>query len=228
MFPLRDSLRARRFQWVTLTLVILNIVGFVLEVQGGIDRVVDTWGLVPAHLVRGLSEGHPAALLRVGSSMFLHGDLLHLLGNLWFLWIFGDNVEDRLGRVGFVAFYLTCGVVAAVSQVVADPASEIPMVGASGAIAGVLGAYMRLFPGARVLTAVPLFIFVQLMEIRAAVFLGIWFVIQIGSSFLGYSGVAWWAHIAGFATGLLISLFFGGPAPRPAPRPRAQRRVSAW
>jgi membrane associated rhomboid family serine protease len=227
MFPLRDSIRARRFPVVTVALIVLNVVGFVLEVQGGMERIVGTWGLVPATLVHGLGDGHPTAILPVATSMFLHGDLLHLLGNLWFLWIFGDNVEDRFGRLGYVGFYLTCGVVAAVSQVVADPTSSIPMVGASGAIAGVLGAYMWLFPGARVLTAVPLFIFIQLIEIRALVFLGIWFVIQLVSSFLGYGGVAWWAHIAGFVAGLLLSFLVGASAPR-SPRPRVRRRVSAW
>ncbi len=226
MFPIRDSIRARRAPVVTVLLIVLNIVGFVLEMERGADVevFVTRYGVVPARLAWAAETGRWLEMGTVFSSMFLHGDVLHLLGNTWFLWIFGDNVEDRFGRVGFFAFYLACGVAAAAAQVAMDPASTVPMIGASGAIAGVLGAYMRLYPGARVLAVVPFFI-LYFIEVRALVFLGVWFGVQLLSSWLGAGGVAWWAHIAGFAAGLAVALFVPQRAvtPRP-PHPRVRRR----
>lgn len=227
MFPIRDSIRARRFPLVSAILIALNVAAFLVELQvgEGMQDLVTRWGVVPARVLEGLARGDVLELATVLSSMFLHGDLLHLLGNLWFLWIFGDNVEDRLGHVGFLAFYLVCGVAAAASQVAMDPGSTLPMVGASGAIAGVLGAYLRLFPGARVLAVVPIFVFLHFLEVRAVVFLGVWFLIQVGSSLLGATGVAWWAHIAGFVAGLALSLLVPSRPSVARPRdPRVRRR----
>lgn len=213
MIPLRDSLRARRFPLVTVGIVVLNVAAFLWEIGvGGVERpAVVSWAVVPSQLVPAVSGNGLA--LREGATaltaMFLHGDLWHLLGNMWFLWIFGDNVEDRTGRGGFVAFYLVCGLVATAAQVAMEPTSQLPMLGASGAVAGVLGAYLRLYPRARVLTLIPIFIFLQFAELPAVGFLGLWFVVQLVSSWLGVGGVAWWAHIAGFLVGLVLSLFLG-------------------
>jgi membrane associated rhomboid family serine protease len=228
MFPIRDSLRARRAPLVTLALLVLNLLGFAYEVQSGpaMEVVVTRFGVVPDRLIEALDAGRWVELGTVFSSMFLHGDLFHLLGNCWFLWIFGDNVEDRLGRAGFLAFYLVCGVAAAASQVAMDPTSGIPMIGASGAIAGVLGGYLRLYPGARVLAVLPIFFFLHFFEVRAIVFLGVWFGVQVVSSLFGASGVAWWAHIAGFVAGVVLTLPMlrpGGAAKRAPPRGKRKR-----
>ena len=144
--------------------------------------------------------------------MFLHGGWLHVIGNMLYLWIFGDNVEDRLGRFKYILFYLFCGLVAAITHVYTDRSSTVPMVGASGAVAGVMGAYFVLYPRARVLTLIPIFFFIQFIEIPAIFFLGIWFLIQFfnGAFSLGAGGggVAWGAHIGGFASGALIAYIF--------------------
>jgi len=166
--------------------------------------------LVPGQVAYGLQtgDGWPGVLPPFFTSMFLHGGWLHLAGNMWFLWIFGDNVEDMLGSIRFVFFYLFCGLAAGFTHFILDPSSSVPTIGASGAIAGVLGGYMLLFPGARVLTLVPLGFFLRVMEIPAAVMIGIWFVIQLASGVLTQGmeqgGVAWWAHVGGFVAGLVL------------------------
>jgi membrane associated rhomboid family serine protease len=147
--------------------------------------------------------------------MFLHGGWLHILGNMWFLHIFGDNIEDRLGHIKYLFFYLLSGIGAAFTQVALNPASGVPMVGASGAIAGVMGAYVFLYPRARIVTLIPIIVFLQVIELPAFVFLGLWFVLQIfsGLTSLGIGadagGVAWWAHIGGFAAGALLLVVLG-------------------
>jgi membrane associated rhomboid family serine protease len=154
------------------------------------------------------------------SSMFLHGGWMHFLGNMLFLWIFGDNVEDRMGHGRFLVFYLLCGAVAAAAHLASDPASPVPTIGASGAVAGVMGAYFVLYPQSRILTLVPIFLFIQIVEIPAIIFLGLWFVLQLFSG-LGsvlstargdaVGGIAFWAHVAGFAAGALLVLAFRRP-----------------
>jgi membrane associated rhomboid family serine protease len=147
------------------------------------------------------------------TSMFMHGGWLHLIGNMLFLYVFGDNIEDRLGHLRYLLFYLLAGLGAAFTQIFINPVSQIPMVGASGAIAGVLGAYILLFPTARILTLIPIFFFIQLVELPAYLFLGIWFIMQLVSGMLSLGigadagGVAWWAHIGGFATGAVLLVF---------------------
>jgi membrane associated rhomboid family serine protease len=158
------------------------------------------------------------------TAMFLHGGFLHVIGNMLFLWVFGDNVEDRFGHVGFLAFYLLAGVAANYAHVLINPASVVPTIGASGAVAGVLGAYILFYPGARVVTLVPLGFFLQVVELPAFLFLGIWFLIQFASGFFSLGtgmansgGVAWWAHVGGFAAGFLLAVpsrVRGGFAPR--------------
>ena len=217
MIPLRDTIPSERTAWVTRTLVVLNVAAFLLELgQGaGLDRFIYRFGVVPSHWL--VSTGSdfldwPRLFLTLITSQFLHGGILHVASNMLYLWIFADNVEDRLGHAGFLCLYLGCGVVAAVAQILIAPRSSIPMVGASGAIAGVLGAYFLLFPSARIVTLVPLGFFMQTMELPAFVFLGIWFIWQWAEGFMtigqvaDVGGVAFWAHIGGFASGMLAML----------------------
>jgi membrane associated rhomboid family serine protease len=174
--------------------------------------------------------------------MFLHGGFMHIIGNMLFLWIFGDNVEDRLGHLRYVLFYLACGWVAAYAHIWAGPTSRLPAIGASGAIGGVLGAYLLLYPHARVITLVPLGLFTQLMQIPAIFFLGVWFLQQFLSGALSLAattasetgGVAWWAHIGGFVTGLVLVRILARPERRPRARdqwweaPYQGRRMRGW
>lgn len=215
MIPLRDANPSRSVPFVTLALIALNCLVFLYEMAlpaAGLERLVFTFGMVPAKVTAFPANpgiGFLDATVPFLTSMFLHAGWLHLLGNMWFLWIFGDNVEDHLGHLRFLLFYLLCGLVAAIVHLVFNLHSTIPTVGASGAIAGVLGAYLLLFPGARILTLVPVF-FVWLMELPAYVILLYWFVLQLlqGTATLGASaaggGVAWWAHVGGFLAGLAL------------------------
>jgi len=212
-------------------LILANVGAFVLEWLQG-DRVGDfLWrhAFVPARFFHpGLYEGWTflAAVGTIFTAMFLHGGLMHLGGNMLFLWIFGDNVEDALGHGRYLLFYLGSGVGATLLQAFLSAGSEVPNVGASGAIAGVLGAYFVLFPRARVVTVVPLFIFFPLVEIPAGLYLLGWFLLQFwmgsasiasGAHSASQGGVAWWAHIGGFVAGLVL-LYWLRPARRPAPR----------
>jgi membrane associated rhomboid family serine protease len=226
MFPLRDTIPSMRFPAVTIGLIVVNACVFLFELgvsTRGLDAVFYQWGIVPCTFTstcqaRILTPGgfrsvalHPNYLTLL-SSMFLHGGWMHIIGNMWSLWIFGDNVEDRMGRVGFLCFYLLSGLAAGALHIAFNPLSRVPTVGASGAIAGVMGAYLLLFPYARVLTLVPIFIFLQTIELPAVFFLGFWFLTNllsgIGSlaAHTGAGGVAWWAHIGGFLLGVLWAL----------------------
>ncbi|HEU4413086.1 MAG TPA: rhomboid family intramembrane serine protease [Polyangiaceae bacterium] len=209
MFPLRDRLPSRTTPFVTWLLIAANVLAFLYElamVEAVGDRFIMAWGLVPARFAR-----DPAAeAVTVLTSMFLHGGWLHLGGNMLFLWIFGDNVEDRLGHLRYTLFYLLAGGAAAAAQFLIDPGSRVPMVGASGAIAGVLGGYVLLYPRARVLVAFPIFFFIQFFELPAWVVIGEWFILQLfnGALSLGpraaAGGVAFFAHIGGFVAGLVL------------------------
>ncbi len=213
MIPIRDTIPSARFPAVTVALICVNAIVFIVEINlsaRGLDYLFLHWGIVPLRFTHPRLEANYFTLL---SSIFLHGGWMHIIGNMWSLWIFGDNVEDRLGRVGFLTFYLLSGLAAGIGHVATNPASPVPTVGASGAIAGVMGAYLLLFPHARVVTIIPIFIFFQLVEVPAVIFLGIWFVIQLFSGTLSLAtagssagGVAWWAHIGGFIVGVLWAL----------------------
>ncbi|HYQ87615.1 MAG TPA: rhomboid family intramembrane serine protease [Bacteroidota bacterium] len=217
MIPLRDTVPSNTIPVVNYLLIGLNGAVFLFELSLGrhLDAFILHYGLVPARFLDLLhSEGlHFSAFVPVFTSMFLHGGWLHLLGNMLFLYIFGDNVEDRFGHFRYLVFYLIAGVAAAATQVHFNPDSEMPMVGASGAIAGVLGAYVFLFPTARVVTLIPIFFFFQIVELPAYLFLGIWFFLQIVSGLLSLGiggdagGVAWWAHVGGFAAGAALFPF---------------------
>jgi membrane associated rhomboid family serine protease len=216
MIPLRDRNPSGSFPSVTLALIVANALVFLYEVQLGpaVREFMARFALIPAQVTGSIAYGTPSFSATVApffTSMFLHGGWLHLIGNMWFLWIFGDNVEDTLGSFRYLLFYLACGVCAAAVQLLFQPASPTPTLGASGAIAGVLGAYAVLFPSARVVTLVPIFFFLQIMELPALVVLGLWFVLQLFSGSFALAsaasgGTAWWAHIGGFAAGALLIL----------------------
>jgi membrane associated rhomboid family serine protease len=205
MFPVADVIPSRTTPVVTITLIALNALGFLFEItlsEPQLRLLVQSFGVVPAAF----------DWVAVLTSMFLHGGWLHFLGNMLYLWIFGDNVEDRLGHGWYLAFYLACGAAAALGQAATQPYSIVPMIGASGAIAGVMGAYFVLYPYSRVLTAVFILFFLDLIEIPAIFFLGIWFLMQFfsGVGSLGSSaaegGVAFWAHVVGFIAGAALGV----------------------
>jgi rhomboid family protein len=221
VIPLRDRNPTRRTPVITFSLIGACVAVFALELSitatGGdaaLERFFEQWGAVPADITRALESGNylGQAMLGMVTSMFLHGGWLHLLGNMLFLWIFGNNVEDRVGRIPFLLFYLVGGIAAALTQVVIDPHSTVPLVGASGAIAAALGAYIVLFPGARILSLVFLGFFYQLLEVPALVVLGYWFALQLLSGFAAFGaetaqgGVAFFAHIGGFTLGVIVGL----------------------
>lgn len=212
MFPLYDTVRSRRFPIINWMLVLLNGLVFYYELTLGeteLHRFILDWGLVPAQLALDSAE----SWLRILSSMFLHGGWFHIISNMWILIIFGDNIEDRMGSGRYLIFYLLSGTAAALMQAFLYPASNIPMVGASGAIAGVLGAYLVLYPRARIASLVPILFIFTIIELPALIFLGFWFISQLFQGWLALggadmSGVAWWAHIGGFIFGLLMVRLF--------------------
>jgi len=225
VIPLRDTNPTRRRPVVTIGLIAVCIVVFAYELtlqssEGGraLSRFFREYGLVPATLsaaLAGRGGSLPGALFPVLSSLFLHADVWHIGFNLLFLWIFGNNIEDRLGRPVFLAFYIAGGVVAAAAQVLVAPDSAVPLIGASGAIAAVLGAYLVLYPRARVLSLVYFGLFFQLLQVPAIALLGLWFLIQVvgalqASGPAGDGGVALFAHIGGFVLGLAVGLALRG------------------
>jgi membrane associated rhomboid family serine protease len=219
MIPLYDTTRTRTFPLVNLGLILLNALVFLGEIQmtpQALRSFIFTWGLMPANLL-----ADPAgAWETVFSSMFLHGGWFHVISNMWVLYIFGDNVEARLGKIRYLIFYLLSGVAAALLQAYLLPVPE-PMIGASGAIAGVLGAYLILFPGSRIASLVPILFILTIVEVPALIFLAFWFITQLYSGLFMMeggtaSGIAWWAHIGGFLFGMLMVSFF------------ARRRVTTY
>lgn len=244
MFPLSDDNPRLGWPYVTVLLIALNCLAWVFLQAMGAERPMANalcqFGLIPADLL-GIAphgtriqvgqtlycviDGMPG-WLSLFTSMFLHGGWLHIIGNMWFLWVFGDNVEDAMGPFRFLAFYLLSGTGAAAAQILSDPSSTVPMVGASGAIGGVMGAYARLYPHAKVNTLIVLGIFVTRIQVPALVMLGYWFLLQVlgGLPALGSreGGIAFWAHIGGFATGLALSFLMTN-----AERVRRQQRLRA-
>src|SRR5258705_9299322 len=202
MIPLRDVIPSRTTPYITITIIVLNALAWLYEVvlpHEVLNDFLTAYGVVPAYLA------WPTLI----TSMFLHGSWSHVLGNMWYLWIFGDNVEDRVGHGRFILFYLLCGIAAAAGQVAVDPNSMLPTIGASGAIAGVMGAYFVLYPHSRVLTLIP-WVFLQIVELPAIALLGFWFLMQLFSAGAiavtanthGGGGVAFAAHVVGFVTGV--------------------------
>jgi membrane associated rhomboid family serine protease len=217
MIPLRDVIPSRSTPYITVTIIVLNAVAWLYELTLPEDILpifLQLYGVVPADF------STPTLV----SSMFLHGSWSHFIGNMWYLWIFGDNVEDRLGHGRFIVFYLLCGILAALGHVAMDPHSTLPTIGASGAIAGVMGAYFVLYPQSRVLALIPLVIYVEIIEVPAVLLIGFWFVIQLFSAGAiavtantEGGGVAFMAHVAGFVAGLAGVFVF-----------RKRRRSQEW
>ncbi|HOI45204.1 MAG TPA: rhomboid family intramembrane serine protease [Candidatus Aminicenantes bacterium] len=212
--PLRDENPGGRFPIVTLFLVTLNTALFLASVfsEKGLEYFALTYGAIPfeiSHFVSLPGSVPLAPPLTLFTSMFLHGSFFHLAGNMLYLWIFGNNIEESLGAVKFLLFYVASGLAAGLSQVAFSPNSQIPMIGASGAIAGVLGAYFILYPHARVQTLVFLFIYIRVVPIPAAVLLGIWFLMQLLNVGMG-GGVAWFAHLGGFLAGVVLIKWLAG------------------
>jgi len=201
MIPLRDVIPSRTTPYITITIIALNAVAWTFEIllpHDALNEFLTIYGVVPAYF------SYPTLV----TSMFLHGGWMHVIGNMWYLWIFGDNVEDRVGHGRFMVFYLLCGIAAALGQVVVDPNSTLPTIGASGAIAGVMGAYFVLYPRSRVLTLIPLIVLMPIVEVPAIVLLGLWFLMQLfnaGTIAMTTSsrggGVAFAAHVIGFVAG---------------------------
>jgi membrane associated rhomboid family serine protease len=228
MIPLRDTIRSRTFPLVNTMLIAINVIAFLMELRLGprANRLVMNLGFIPARFLVYHDYHEYATVL---TSMFLHAGWLHLGSNMLALYIFGDNVEDRMGPIRYLIFYLVCGIAAAMTHLYFNQHAALPTVGASGAIAGVLGAYLVLFPTARVMTLIPIYIIPWIIEIPAVLFLGIWFLMQLlnGSAAVAadtaqaHGGVAFWAHVGGFvAGGVLVGVF--------ARRPRARIRARSW
>ncbi len=216
MLPLRDRNPTKRVAFFTVILIIVNSLIFLYQLTIGktLEReIILTYGFTPAGFFLPLLKGNfsQEIFIPLFTSLFLHGSLLHLGGNMLFLWIFGNNIEDALGHLPFLLFYFFCGVAANLAHGLANPSSTIPAVGASGAISGILAAYLIFFPGAQIVTLIPLFFFWEIVELPALVVIGFWFLLQVANSFLAVSsgnsgGIAWFAHIGGFLAGLFIAL----------------------
>lgn len=215
MFPIRDNIRSLRKPHVTRIIVVLNVLIYLFQflMPNAVNRVfIFNYGFIPRRFTSAILSGQFSVndLYPLATSMFLHGSLMHLVGNMWILWIFGDNVEDRLGHFRFALFYLLSGAAAMGCHFITNPGSPVPAIGASGAIAGVMGAYFVLFPYSRIITFIPIFIIPFFIRVPAVIYLGIWFILQVYSgtlnSLVGVTGggVAWWAHIGGFLCGILL------------------------
>ena len=238
MIPLKDDVPSRSAPIVTVLLIALNVLAYFYQASlefdargpgaGAAEAFIMEFGLVPCRLAGSCAApgDFPSPVMTIFTSMFMHGGLFHVGGNMLYLWIFGDNVEDTVGHGRFLIFYLAAGVAAALAQVMLNPSSRVPMVGASGAVSGVLGAYLLLFPYARVLTLLIIGFFVRFVHVPAMIVLGFWIVLQLLNGFITFSaqsmgrgesgGVAWFAHIGGFLAGMLLLLML---------RPRQSSRL---
>ena len=215
MFPYKDENPTRTIPFVTISLIIINIAVFLIHLShpSEFKRIVFYYGATPAYLLSLDSTQPVHPLMTLFTSMFMHGGLLHIASNMLYLWIFGNNIEDRLGHIKFTFFYILGGIVAAYAHSISDPSSVIPMIGASGAVSGVLGAYLLLFPYAKVHTLIFLGFFVQVIRLPAFIVIGFWVVIQFINGFLSKGavdngGVAWFAHIGGFVFGIITIMIF--------------------
>ncbi|MFQ5779617.1 MAG: rhomboid family intramembrane serine protease [Nitrospiria bacterium] len=210
MIPIKADLPTRTFPFVTIGLISINILIFLYEISLGprSEQFIFTYGAIPFELVRVLEISRPAPIIKsMFTSMFLHGGLWHVGANMLYLWIFGNNIEDEMGHLRFILFYLLCGVIAAYCQAVINPTSQIPMIGASGAVSGVLGAYLIRFPRAKILTLFPIGFFVHFIRIPAIIFLGLWIFPQLINGIFSLQqtgGIAWFAHVGGFLAGMLL------------------------
>jgi membrane associated rhomboid family serine protease len=219
MIPIRDNIPTRRIPVINYLLIAINVIVFILQLMSGpsAESLVYQYALIPSNFIDGFTPGD---ITDIFTSMFMHAGWLHLGGNMLYLWIFGDNVEDSMGGFKYLLFYLIGGIIASFTHVLTNPGSQIPTVGASGAIAAVLGAYLVLYPQSRVMTLIPLGFMMRLTSIPAVVVLGLWFVLQFINGILtldsqDVGGVAVWAHIGGFVAGLLMAKIFANKTRRP-------------
>lgn len=237
IFPIKDDIPSQRFPFVTYGIIAVNVVAFLFEVSLGqrLDEFIRLVAVVPAEYTAFL-QGEPVPMLKLLLAplvtMFLHGGWAHLLGNMWFLFLFGDNVEDAMGHGRYFVFYLLCGLVATIAHIITNPHSPIPVVGASGAISGVIGAYLVMYPTARILTLVPILFFFDIVLLPALVFIGLWFLFQLSSGLFSLlvpniGGVAWWAHIGGFVAGVFLAPLLRERR-RYRPRVRIYRYPRSW
>ncbi len=209
MIPLKDENPTRTFPFVTISLIAINVVVFIYELflsPEFLKIFIIKFGIIPTNLIHNSLDPGPAGfpnILTMLTSTFLHGSVIHVGGNMLFLWIFGNNIEDTVGHFKFILFYFVSALVAGFTQSIVTPYSNIPLIGASGAVAGVLGAYLLLFPQARILTLLWLFFFIRLIKVPAIIFLGLWFLLQIMYAGMG-GGIAWFAHIGGFIAGMVM------------------------
>lgn len=215
MIPLRDENPTRRVPLITYILILINITVFILQTSlgAGVQEFVYQYALIPSRFTSGFSLENMTNIL---TSMFMHGGVAHIIGNMLYLWIFGDNVEDAMGKGRYVVFYILGGVTASLAHILTNPTSQIPTVGASGAIAAVLGAYLVLYPQQRVLTVIPLGFFMRIAMLPAGLVLGMWFVLQFFQGLMSMGGpdvggVAFWAHIGGFVAGVVLANLFKQP-----------------
>jgi membrane associated rhomboid family serine protease len=227
MLPIRDSVRSATFPWVTKLLIVVNVIFFMLELSLGrnLEQALLSFGVVPARYAEYgiISVFNPFLALPLFTSMFLHGGIMHLVTNMWTLWIFGDNVEDRVGHGRYLLLYLASGIAAALLHIYTNSYSVVPTIGASGAIAGMMGAYFRFYPHAKVQVVIPPFFLGPFFVVPAVMFLGVWFFLQFFNGAFSLmarqneaGGIAWWAHIGGFAFGFGASMFFRRPPRLPA------------
>jgi len=221
MIPLKDDLPTRIFPLITIGFIILNIAAFFYQISLGqaSERLVMAYGAIPYSMMHPFESNLaiPTVAASIFTSMFLHGDIMHLGGNMLYLWIFGNNIEDSMGHIRFVLFYLICGIIAVYTHSFVDVQSRVPMIGASGAVSGILGAYLLLFPRARILTLVPLGFYITTIRMPALILIGLWFGMQAVNAVLaeqGGGGVAWFAHVGGFLAGLVLIFFFKTPRGR--------------
>ncbi len=213
MIPLRDTVPSRTFPIVTIFLIVINVLIFFFEVSLGpnLEKLLFTYGLIPSKY---FLASHLDRYTPFFTAMFLHGGWIHVLGNMWYLWIFGDNVEDAMGHRRFLLFYILCGITAGLTHIYTHPSSSLPTIGASGAVSGVMGGYFILYPYARITALVPIFFFISVVQIPAIFFLFFWFMIQFFNgafsivSTHAFGGVAWWAHIGGFIWGIILVFIF--------------------
>jgi membrane associated rhomboid family serine protease len=239
MFPIRDTIPSRSFPLVTWGLILLNCLIFLFELSlppRQLEHFFEQFGLVPAHYSQ-VDWTDINSLLSTDfwpflTMMFVHGGWLHIIGNMWFLYLFGDNVEDRMGSARFLFFYLLCGLCASIIQYASYPQSDVPNIGASGAIAGVMGAYLVLFPQARIITLILIVFIPWIVEIPAVFFLGIWALTQLFdvltiSPMATHGGIAFWAHVGGFVVGILLLSLFLQPQ-KEAPRPVYPDEYQPW
>jgi membrane associated rhomboid family serine protease len=226
LFPLYDENPTKSVPWMTILLIVANVLVFLYELSlqssGQLQQFFQTAALVPYEITH-LSKLTPGVtnigVLAFFTSMFMHAGWLHILGNMWYLWIFGNNIEETLGSVRYIFFYLLCGLGGGIGHILSQPNSQIPTLGASGAIAGVLAGYLVLFPTARIVTIIPIFIFLQVIRVPAIILIGLWFLIQIlsGAGSLtsqAAAGTAWFAHVGGFITGIVLILLLARRTPQ--------------